>query len=211
MIIIPEAQLEPITHLRGSFFVINYIHKNLYLRCLIGFNYFSEYVTISFLNKLDEMNNTMVVYKLTICYILFVYLYLNHLYHFPQLLLVSLKFEMIHFSGVIASKCSSTFSINSCSTHSMNWVCFGPVCVSCSFCLILGAFCIASALHIFLQCILSIPQLQVFQVVVHLMMSQVVHLDYHFQNTSFVLMFYCTSTPFWPSITNRYDVGYFGK
>ena len=47
---------------------------------------------------------------------------------------------MVYFSGVITSKHSSTFSINSDSTQSVTWVCFESVCVSCSFCLILGAF-----------------------------------------------------------------------
>ena len=171
------------------------------------------------------MDNTMVVYQLTILYILFVYLYLNHLCHCPQLLLVSLKFEMMHFSGVIASKYSSTFSINSGSTHSVNWVCFEPVCVSCFFCLILGALCIASALHIFLQCVLSIPYFYL-QVILSITSSFKFHVPscgpfndvissaFRLSFLEYVFCFnrfYCTSTPFWPSITNRYDVGYFGK
>ena len=46
----------------------------------------------------------------------------------------------MYFSGAITCKHSSTFSTNSDSAHSITWVCFESVCVSCCFCLILGGF-----------------------------------------------------------------------
>ena len=63
MIIIPESQLEPIEHLRWSFFAkttaFNYFRRKFYLRCLIAFDqYASEFATVSFSKKLDEMRNS---------------------------------------------------------------------------------------------------------------------------------------------------------
>ena len=51
---------------------VNYFCKKSHLRCLIGFNYISEYVTINILKKLDKMNNTIFLYQLTILYTLFI-------------------------------------------------------------------------------------------------------------------------------------------
>ena len=51
---------------------VHYFRKKFHLRCLIGSNYASVYVTISFLKKLDEMNNTVLVYQLTLLYTFFI-------------------------------------------------------------------------------------------------------------------------------------------
>ena len=105
----------------------------------------------------------------------------------------------MYFSVIAGSKHSSTFYKDSDSTYSVTWVCFESVCVF--FLFNTEHFFVLIPFSYILLMLLSIPLLQEFQVVVHLMVSLVVHLTF---NASFFRVltsfecfgtFRCTSSP----------------